>query len=71
MGGTVPQRQLVGEAARRTALAKANSGHLLQPHEIAALLGISKQTVRAIERSALKKLRAAAPDLEDFLPGPR
>lgn len=59
MPGNLSHRSLVGEAARRSAMAKANAGILLTQSEAAALLGIAPQTVHAIEQRALKKIRRA------------
>jgi len=58
MPGNLSHRSLVGEAARRSAMAKANAGILLTQSEAAALLGIAPQTVHAIEARALAKIRA-------------
>lgn len=59
MPGNLLQRTLVGEAARKAALAKANAGIPLSQSEAAALLGLSPQTIHAIETRALAKIRAA------------
>lgn len=59
MPGNLLRRTLVGEAARKAAMAKANAGIPLTQTETAALLGLTPQTVHAIEARALAKLRAA------------